>query len=96
MTLPNIASNASHGLEGSATLLSAGAVQPVLAANGSTANQCSFGETYRTAVRGGPFIGVNADIPSASLYVRLLSVLVVCTIGSLCTAIHATTVLPTL
>ncbi|KAL0017780.1 hypothetical protein WJX77_011291 [Trebouxia sp. C0004] len=69
VTLPNIASNASHGLEGSATLLSAGAVKPVQAANGSTANQCSFGETYRTAVRGGPFIAMNADIPTPSLYI---------------------------
>lgn len=68
VTLANIQSNASQGLLGNTTFIPAGAVKPSAAAS-TGANQCSFGELYRTAKRGGPFIAQPADIPTASVYV---------------------------
>lgn len=38
------------------------------------ANQCSFGETYRKAKRGGQYIATVADIPQPSIYVSLRKV----------------------
>ncbi|KAL3150830.1 hypothetical protein ABBQ32_000588 [Trebouxia sp. C0010 RCD-2024] len=67
VTLANIQSNASQGLLGNTTFIPAGAVKPSAAAS-TGANQCSFGELYRTAKRGGPFIAQPADIPTASVY----------------------------
>lgn len=69
VTLSNIQSNASRGLLGNTTFISAGAVRPS-AAEDTDANQCSLGELYRIGKRGGPFIATNADIPTASVYVR--------------------------
>lgn len=55
----------------STTLLPAGANLP--AVNRATgANQCSFSTgTYRTARRGGAFVGTVADFPQPSIYVSL-------------------------
>ena len=68
VTLSNIQSNATRGLLGNTTFVSAGAVKPGVAES-TDANQCSFGELYRTGKRGGPFIAVPADIPTSSVYV---------------------------
>ena len=38
----------------------------------SNANQCSYGETSRTAIRGGQWIATVADFPQSSLYVSIL------------------------
>ena len=70
VTLPNIQSNASRGLLGNTTFISAGAVMPA-ASESTDANQCSLGELYRIGKRGGPFIATNADIPTASVYVSV-------------------------
>ena len=35
------------------------------------ANQCSFGETYRKAKRGGQYVATVATIPRSSIYVSL-------------------------
>ncbi|DBA84773.1 TPA: hypothetical protein ACH3X1_005812 [Trebouxia sp. C0004] len=67
VTLSNILSNASIGLLGNTTFISSGAVMPA-ASEGTDANQCSLGELYRIGKRGGPFIAINADIPTASVY----------------------------
>lgn len=67
VTLSNIQSNATRGLLGNTTFVSAGAVKPGVAES-TDANQCSFGELYRTGKRGGPFIAVPADIPTSSVY----------------------------
>ena len=80
MTLSNIQSNASRGLLGNTTFLSAGAVKPA-AAEDTDANQCSLGELYRVGKRGGPFIAINADIPHPSIYV---SHLYICLEGKPC------------
>ena len=71
VTLSNIQSNASVGLLGNTTFISAGAVKPSLAED-TDANQCSLGELYRIGKRGGPFIATNADIPGPAIYVRLI------------------------
>lgn len=49
------------------SFLSSGAVIPTVA--GSAANQCSFGLTYRSAVRGLYMVLVPADLPAPSVYV---------------------------
>nr|QOL01286.1 putative extracellular protein TR9_087 [Trebouxia lynnae] len=67
VTLPNIQSNASIGMLGNTTFISAGAVMPA-ASESTDANQCSLGDLYRIGKRGGPFIATNADIPTASVY----------------------------
>lgn len=41
------------------------------ASEGTDANQCSLGELYRIGKRGGPFIAITADIPTASVYVSI-------------------------
>jgi hypothetical protein len=51
-----------------ATLVPAGAVAPMLSL-ASNANQCSFAQVSRDAVRGGPFIALTADLPQSSIYV---------------------------
>ena len=71
MTLPAVEGNASRGLIGNSTFLSAGASKPTVA-NSSDANECSFGETYRTGKRGGQYIGLTADIPYSGLVVSVL------------------------
>ena len=72
MTLFNIQSNASQGLLGNTTFISAGAVLPS-AAESTDANQCSFASVYRSAKRGGPYIAQPADLPTSSIYVSLSS-----------------------
>lgn len=55
-----------------ATLIPAGAVN--LPLNEDTdANQCSYGEAYRRAFRGGAYVGITASYPQSSIYVRALS-----------------------
>lgn len=76
ITLPAIEGNASRGLIGNSTFLSAGASKPTVA-NSSDANECSFGETYRTGKRGGQYIGLTADIPYSALFVSFSSSLIV-------------------
>ncbi|KAK9792762.1 hypothetical protein WJX73_009655 [Symbiochloris irregularis] len=50
-----------------ATLVPAGAVN--LPLNEDTdANQCSYGEAYRRAYRGGPYVGITANYPQSSIY----------------------------
>ena len=42
----------------------------LLQVNGdSDANACSYGETSRSAIRGGPWIATVADFPQSALYV---------------------------
>ena len=55
-----------------ATLVPAGAVAPALSL-GSNANECSFAQVARDAVRGGPWIAVTADLPQPSIYVSPLT-----------------------
>jgi len=55
LTLPAVEGNASRGLIGNSTFLSAGATKPTIGYS-SNANQCSFGSTYRNAKRGGQYI----------------------------------------
>ena len=55
-----------------ATLVPAGAVAPALSLE-SNANECSFAQVARDAVRGGPWIAVTADLPQSSIYVSPLS-----------------------
>ena len=38
----------------------------------SDANACSYGETSRSAIRGGPWIATVADFPQSSLYVSFM------------------------
>lgn len=64
--LSSIANAALRNRNASTTFLAAGAVTPVIGA-ASTSNQCSFGETYRVAKRGGKWVATPATIPSASL-----------------------------
>lgn len=68
VTLSNIQSNASQGLLGNTTFISAGAALPS-AAESTDANQCSFASVYRNAKRGGPYIAQPADLPTSSIYV---------------------------
>ena len=55
--------------EPTATLQPAGATAPQQSQD-SDANACSYGETYRAAVRGGAYVATPADYPQPSLYVR--------------------------
>ena len=38
----------------------------------SDANACSYGETSRSAIRGGPWIATVADFPQSALYVSIM------------------------
>lgn len=53
-----------------ADLLPAGSVY-IAPNNDTDANQCSYGETYRRAYRGGAFVAITADFPQPSIYVSL-------------------------
>ena len=53
------------------TLVSAGAAAPKPNQD-SDANACSYGETYREAVRGGPYVATTAAYPQPSIYVSPL------------------------
>ena len=45
----------------------------LLQVNGdSDANACSYGETSRSAIRGGPWIATVADFPQSALYVSFM------------------------
>ena len=62
------------GLSSSALVLNSPShgVSACLKVNGdSDANQCSYGETSRTAIRGGPWIATVADFPQSSIYVSI-------------------------
>ncbi|DBA92352.1 hypothetical protein WJX77_003824 [Trebouxia sp. C0004] len=65
IALSNLSGNASTA---NATLVSAGAAAPQLSL-ASNANECSFAQVARGAVRGGPFIAVTADLPQSSVYI---------------------------
>jgi hypothetical protein len=64
----SLETEAQRGMEEQTMFLPAGAVSPVIGAS-STANQCSFGETYRKAKRGGAYVATVATIPQPSIYV---------------------------
>ena len=51
-----------------AELLPAGAVY-IAPSEDTDANQCSYGEAYRRAYRGGAFVAITASFPQPSIYV---------------------------
>lgn len=59
-------------VEPTASLVSAGAIAPQQDLS-TDANACSYGETYRLAVRGGAYIATPADYPQPSLYVSSIT-----------------------
>ncbi|CAK0787274.1 hypothetical protein CVIRNUC_010492 [Coccomyxa viridis] len=68
INLGTLQGNATAGSDAQTTLIPAGAVAQTV--NGdSDANACSYGETSRSAIRGGPWIATVADFPQSSLYV---------------------------
>lgn len=83
VTLPAVEGNASRGLIGNSTFLSAGASKPTVA-NSSDANECSLGETYRTGKRGGQYIGLTADIPYWGLVPSSCTACLACHLLQLC------------
>ena len=64
-----VLSDASANVEPVTSLASAGASAPSQNED-SEANACSYGEAYRIAARGGPYVATTADYPQPSLYVR--------------------------
>jgi len=61
---------ADQGLSTTAQFIPAGTVQPGMPFNPSTANQCAYGQTYRSSKRGGKYVATVADCPQPSIYVR--------------------------
>ena len=81
MDFAQVESSAEEDRTLQATLIPAGAVN--LPLNEDTdANQCSYGFAYRNVYRGGPYMGITADYPQPSIYVR--AQILLCMYAALC------------
>lgn len=61
---------ADQDLSTTAQIIPAGTVRPGMPFNPSIANQCAYGQTYRSSKRGGKYIATIAHCPEPSIYVR--------------------------